>query len=64
MTASVVVSGVLEGFTGSGAQLPPEIMADPPEPRTAINKILDLQNEHELDLPEAFHWPAGRRLTK
>ena len=67
---SVVVSVLLGGFTVAVAQLPPEIMADAYLLRAeqavreedqalalaAINNILDLQNEHELDLPDDFHF--------
>ena len=68
--ASVVVSVLLGGFTVAVAQLPPEIMVDSyllraeqavrdgdlARARAAINKILALQKEHELDLPDEFHF--------
>ena len=70
MIGSVVVSVLLGGFTVAAAQLPPEIMADSyllqaeqavrdgdqARALAAINNILDLQNEHELDLPDDFHF--------
>ena len=68
--ASVVVSVLLGGFTVAVAQLPPEIMVDSyllraeqavrdgeyPRAQAEINKILELQKEHELDLPDEFHF--------
>ena len=67
---SVVVSVLLGGFTVAVAQLPPDIMADSYLLRAeqavrdgdqaralaAINNILDLQNEYELNLPDDFHF--------
>ena len=68
MTASVVVSVLLGGFTGAVAQLPPEIMVDSyllraeqavrdgdlARARGVIQDILALQREHKLDLPDEF----------
>ena len=70
MITSVLVSVLLGGFTGAAAQLPPDILADSyllraeqavrdgdlTRARTEINKILDLQKEHALDLPDEFHF--------
>ena len=67
---NVVVSVLLGSFTGAAAQLPPEIMADSyllrveqavrdgdqAQARAVIQKILELQKEHELDLPDEFHF--------
>ena len=68
--ASVVGAVLLGGFTVATAQLPPEIIADSyllqaeqavrdgdhARAQAAINKIIELQNEHELDLPDGFHF--------
>ena len=70
MITGVVVSVLLGGFTVAAAQLPPDIMADSyllrveqairdgdhARARDVIHKILDLQKEHELDLPDEFHF--------
>ena len=70
MVMSGVVSVLLGGFAVAAAQLPPEIMADAYLLRaeqgvrdgdqalalSAINNILALQNEHELDLADDFHF--------
>ena len=61
---------ILWGAVPSLAQLPPEILADsyllrgeqaigegdPARARAEIDKILDLEKEHELDLGEEFHF--------
>ena len=70
MIRSVLVSVLLGGFSASAAQLPPDIIADSyllraeqavrdgeyTRAQGEINKLLDLQKEHELDLPEEFHF--------
>ena len=70
MITSVVISVLLGSFTGAAAQLQPEIMVDSyllqgqqavrdgdlAEARAAINKIINLQKEHELDLADDFHF--------
>ena len=70
MITSVVVSVLLGGFTVAAAQLPPEIMVDRHLVRAerlmaeedygaaleAMDKILALQKEHALTLPEEFHF--------
>ena len=68
MTASVVISVLLGGLTVAAAQLPPEIMADSYLLQAeqliseqdyggaldALNKIVALQSEHDLTLPDEF----------
>ena len=70
MITSVVVSVLLGGFTVAAAQLPPEIMMDrhlvqaeqlmAEEDHQAaldeMNQIVALQREHDLTLPDAFHF--------
>ena len=70
MITSVAVSVLLGGFSASAAQLPPDIIADSyllraeqavrdgeyTRAQGEINKLLDLQKEHELDLPDEFHF--------
>ena len=70
MITSVVVAVLLGGFTGAAAQLPPEIMADRYLVRAErlmaeedyeaalemMDKIVALQKEHDLTLPEDFHF--------
>ena len=70
MIGSAAVSVLLGGFTGAAAQLPPEITVDryllQAEQLMAeedyevalevIDKILALQKEHNLTLPEGFHF--------
>ena len=70
MITSVAVSVLLGGFSASAAQLPPDIIADSyllraeqavrdgeyTRAQGEINKLLDLQQEHELDLPDEFHF--------
>ena len=70
MIRSVLVAVLLGGFSASAAQLPPDIIADSyllraeqavrdgeyPRAQAEINKILDLQKEHELDLPDEFYF--------
>ena len=70
MTASVFVYVLLGGFSGAAAQLPSDIMLDSyllraeqaardgdlAGARAAINKIISLQNEHELNLTDDFHF--------
>ena len=67
---SVVVFVLLGSFTGSAAQLPPEIMVDRYLLRAErlleakdhegaldmMSKIRALQNEHDLTVPEEFHF--------
>ena len=71
---SVLVAVLLGGFTVAAAQLPPEIMADRYLLRAerlmaekdykaalkAMNKIVALQKEHDLTLPEKFHYRYAR----
>ena len=68
MTASVVVSVLLGGFTVAASQLPPEIMADRllvqaerqigngdnAAAVATLDRILALQAKHGLEIPEAF----------
>ena len=68
MTASVVVSVLLGGFTVAASQLPPEIMADRllvqaerqigngdyAAAVATLDRILALQTEHDLEIPGAF----------
>ena len=70
MAMSVVVSVLLGGFTVAVAQLPPDIVADRELVRAerlisegdhsgaleAMNRIVALQGEHNLALPEEFHF--------
>ena len=70
MITSVVISVLLGGFVGASAQLPPDIEADRELVRAerliseenhagaleAMNRILALQTEHNLTLPEEFHF--------
>ena len=70
MITSVVVSVLLGGFTVAAAQLPPEIMMDRHLLQAerlmaeedygaaleAMNEIVALQGEHNLTLPEEFHF--------
>ena len=70
MITSVVVLVLLGCFTGAVAQLPPDIEADrelvraerliseedPAGALEAMNRILALQTEHNLTLPEEFHF--------
>ena len=70
MITSVAVFVLLGGFSASAAQLPPDIIADSyllraeqavrdgeyTRAQGEINKLLDLQKEHELDLPDEFHF--------
>ena len=70
MIRSVLVAVLLGGFSASAAQLPPDIIADSyllraeqavrdgeyTRVQAEINKILDLQKEHELDLPDEFYF--------
>ena len=70
MITSVVVSVLLGGFTVAAAQLPPEIMVDRHLVRAerlmaeedygaaleAMDQIVALQGEHNLTLPDAFHF--------
>ena len=74
---NVVVSVLLGSFTGAAAQLPPEIMADSyllrveqavrdgdqAQARAVIQKILELQKEHELDLPDEFHFRYAKAAS-
>ncbi len=69
MISSVLVL-VLWGAVPVPAQLPPEILADsyllraeqaieegdPTRARSEIDKTLELEKEHDLDLPEEFHF--------
>ena len=71
---SVVVFVLLGSFTGSAAQLPPEIMVDLYLLRSdrlleakdhegalgLMGQILALQKEHDLRLPEEFHFKYAR----
>ena len=66
---SVVIAVLLGGFTGAAAQLPPEIMADRyllqaerlmakkdyEAAMDMMGKIVALQREHDLTLPDEFH---------
>ena len=68
--SNVLVLVLLGFFTVAAAQLPPDIIADSyllqveqairdgdhAGARAGINKIIDLQREHELDLPDEFHF--------
>ena len=70
MITSVVVSVLLGGFTVVAAQLPPDILADayllrveeairdgdPARAQAAMQNLLLLQAEHELVLPDEFHF--------
>ena len=70
MIRSVLVAVLLGGLSASAAQLPPDILADSyllraeqavrdgeyTRAQGEINKLLDLQKEHELDLPDEFHF--------
>ena len=70
MIMSVVIPVLWAGFTGAFAQLPPEILLDQyllqADQRMAqkdhegaleaLQQILALQKEHELTLPEEFHF--------
>ena len=74
MITSVVVSVLFGAFTVAAAQLPPDIIADSyllqaeqairdgdhARAQATINKIIDLQNEHELNLPDEFHFKYAR----
>ena len=74
MIQSVVVAVLLGGFTMVAAQLPPEIMVDRYQVRAerlmaekdykaalkAMNKIVALQKEHDLTLPDEFHFKYAR----
>ena len=74
MITSVVVSVLLGGFTVAAAQLPPEIMADfyllqaerflaeedYGAALDAMNEVVVLQSEHNLDLPDEFHFKYAR----
>ena len=77
MTASVVVSVLLGGFTVAAAQLPPEIMADSYLLQAeqliaeqnyggaldALNEIVALQREHNFTLPDVFHFRCAKAAT-
>ena len=70
MITSVVVSVLLGGFTVAAAQLPPEIMMDRHLVQAeqlmaeedhqaaldAMKEVVALQREHDLTLPEEFHF--------
>ena len=70
MIGSVLVLVSMGFFTVAAAQLPPEILLDSymrqvqqavrdgdlAGAQAAIDKILDLQNEQEMDLPDEFHF--------
>ena len=70
LIGSVLVAVLLGGFTEAVAQLPPEIMADRylvqaerlmkekdhAAALEAMNKIIALQKEHGLTLPDEFHF--------
>ena len=70
MMPSLLILFLLSGATPAVAQLPPDIIADSyllraeqavrdgdhARARDAINKILDLQKEHDLELPTDFHF--------
>ena len=71
---SVVIAVLLGGFTGAAAQLPPEIMADRyllqaerlmakkdyEAAMDMMGKIVALQREHDLTLPDEFHVKYAR----
>ena len=70
LIGSVLVAALLGSFTEAAAQLPPEIMADRylvqaerlmnekdyKAALEAMEKIVALQKEHDLKLPDGFHF--------